>query len=178
MHVSGKKIAISGLLVAFSAVMLVLSSVIETNSLFLIAAASFCVGIAIREWGTRFSMGFLIASTLVNVLVAPNKFYCITFAAMGVYLLLSEYLWKKFAAKTDMKNRVLALWTGKYVIFNCIYIPALLFFQELLFAKKVTGFLLLVFWLVGQIALYVYDRVYLYFQGAIWGKLRTKLMRE
>ena len=78
MHVSGKKIAISGLLVAFSAVMLILSSVIETNSLFLIAAASFCVGIAIREWGIRFGMGFLIASTLVNVFVAPNKFYCLT----------------------------------------------------------------------------------------------------
>lgn len=177
MHVNAKKIAISGLLAAFSAVMLVLSSVIETNSLFLITAASFCVGIAIREWGIPFGVGFLIASTLVNVIVAPNKFYCLTFAVMGVYLIFSEYLWDKIAAKADMKHRTLALWIGKYAIFNCIYIPALLFFQELLFLKKVTGILLAVFWLVGQIALFVYDRVYIYFQGIIWGKLRIKLMK-
>lgn len=176
MHVNGKKIAIAGLLAAFSAVMLILSSVIETNSLFLIAAASFCVGIAIREWGIRFGVGFLIASTLVNVLVAPNKFYCITFAVMGGYLLFSEYLWNKMATKADMKNRTLALWIGKYVVFNCIYIPALLFFQELLFVKKVTGVLLVVFWLAGQVALLVYDRVYVYFQGVIWGKLRVKIL--
>lgn len=178
MHVSGKKIAISGLLVAFSAVMLILSSVIETNSLFLIAAASFCVGIAIREWGIRFGMGFLIASTLVNVFVAPNKFYCLTFAGMGVYLLFSEYLWNKIAAKADMKNRTRTLWFGKYVIFNCIYVPTLLFFRELFFVKKVQGILLVVFWLIGQIALFVYDRVYIYFQGVIWGKFRMKLMKE
>ena len=178
MHVSGKKIAISGLLVAFSVVMLILSSVIETNSFFLIAAASFCVGFAIREWGMRFGMGFLIASTLVNVFVAPNKFYCLTFAGMGVYLLFSEYLWNKIAAKADMKSRTRTLWIGKYVIFNCIYVPTLLFFQELLFVKKVEGILLAVFWLVGQIALFVYDRVYIYFQGVIWGKFRMKLMKE
>lgn len=178
MHVSGRKIAISGLLIAFSAVMLILSSVIETNSLFLIAAASFCVGIAIREWGVGFGMGFLIASTLVNAFVAPNKFYCLTFAGMGVYLLCSEYLWNKIATKANMKNRTLTLWIGKYVIFNCIYVPVLLFFQEFLFVKKVEGMLLVVFWLVGQIALFVYDRVYIYFQGVIWGKFRTKLMKE
>ena len=178
MHVSGKKIAISGLLVAFSAVMLILSSVIETNSLFLIAAASFCVGIAIREWGIRFGMGFLIASTLVNVFVAPNKFYCLTFAGMGVYLLCSECLWNKIEAKADMKNRTRTLWFGKYVIFNCIYVPTLLFFRELFFVKKVQGILLVVFWLIGQIALFVYDRVYIYFQGVIWGKFRMKLMKE
>ena len=178
MYVSGKKIAISGLLVAFSAVMLILSSVIETNSLFLIAAASFCVGIAIREWGIRFGMGFLIASTLVNVFVAPNKFYCLTFAGMGVYLLCSECLWNKIAAKADMKNRTRTLWFGKYVIFNCIYVPTLLFFRELFFVKKVQGILLMVFWLIGQIALFVYDRVYIYFQGVIWEKFRMKLMKE
>ena len=178
MHVSGKKIAISGLLVAFSAVLLILSSVYQTNSLFLIAAASFCVGIAIREWGIRFGMGFLIASTLVNVFVAPNKFYCLTFAGMGVYLLCSECLWNKIAAKADMKSRTRTLWIGKYVIFNCIYVPTLLFFRELFFVKKVQGILLVVFWLIGQIALFVYDRVYIYFQGVIWGKFRMKLMKE
>lgn len=177
MHVNAKKMALAGLLVAVSAVLLVLSSVIETNSLFFICAASFGVGIAIREWGVRFGLGFLVASTLINVLVAPNKFYCITFAAMGGYLFLSEYLWEKIAAKENMRYRTLTLWIGKYVVFNLIYIPALLFFPELLFVKRPTGTLLMVFFLVGQIALFVYDKVYVYFQGAIWGRFRMKLLK-
>ena len=169
MHVGAKRIAIAGLLVAASAVFLILSSVIESNSLFLIAAASFCVGIAIREWGIGFGAGFLSASTLVNLMVAPNKFYCISFAAMGLYLLLSECLCKKIMS-------IWMLWVGKYVIFNVIYIPAVLFFQELLFAREVTGALLVVFLLAGQLALYVYDKAHLYFQNAIWGKLRVKVL--
>ena len=177
MHVNAKKIALAGLLAAFSAVLLILSSVIETNSLFFICLASFCVGIAIREWGVRLGLAFLIASTLINVLTAPNKFYCLTYAALGIYLLCSEYLWEKIAARKQMRHRTLTLWIGKYVIFNLIYIPALLFFQELLFVKRVEGFLLIAFFLAGQIALFVYDKVYAYFQGAIWGKIRMKLLK-
>lgn len=175
MHVNAKKVALAGLLVAFSAVLVGLSSVLETNSLFFICAASFTVGIAIREWGVLFGFAFMLASTLVNVLVAPNKFHCITFAAMGVYLLFSEWLWKKLAEKEGMKHRILLLWIGKFLVFNLIYIPTLLFFQELLFTKKIVGMLLIVFFVAGQVALFIYDRVYAYFQGAIWGKMRGKL---
>lgn len=177
MHVNAKKTALAGLLAAFSTVMLVLSSMIETNSLFFICAASFCVGIAIREWGIRLGFAFLVASTLINVLVAPNKIYCITFAAMGTYLLFSEFLWEKIAATKQMKYRTLTLWIGKYVIFNLIYIPALVFFEEMLFAKEIKGMLWIAFFFLGQIALFVYDKVYGYFQGVIWGKLRMKLLK-
>lgn len=178
MHVNAKKIAVAGLLAAFSAVMLVLSAVMESSSLFFIAAASFCVGIVIREWGVGFGLGFLIASTMVNLIVSPNKFYCATYVAMGLYLLLSEFLWEKVAAKEAVKNRTLILWIGKYVIFNVIYIPVLLFFQELIFTRKMTGFLWFAVFLAGQAALFIYDRAYVYFQGAIWGKLRARLLES
>lgn len=177
MHVKTKKMAIAGLLVAFATVLVVLSSVIETSSLFFIGAASFTVGIAIREWGVQFGAGFLAASILVNIFVAPNKFYSITFAMMGLYLLLSELLWEKIAVKGYMRNRTLIFWIGKYVIFNCIYIPAILFFQELIFVREITGILLLGAFFAGQAALFIYDKAYLYFQGTIWGNLRVKLMK-
>ena len=60
MHVNAKKMATAGLLVAFTVIMLVLSSVVETSSLFFLAAASFCVGISIREWGLRYGFAFLL----------------------------------------------------------------------------------------------------------------------
>ncbi len=176
MHVSAKKIAVMGLLAAFTVVMLMLSSTIESSSLFFIAAASFCVGIVIREWGNLGGLTFLLGSTLLNVLVAPNKLYCITYAGMGLYLVLSEWLWKKIADAPVMENRMLKLWLGKYVIFNLIYIPAIWFMPSLIFTKEIKGILLLVLWAAGQAVLFVYDYAYRYFQGTVWGKFRTRLL--
>lgn len=177
MHVNAKKIAVSGLLAAFTVVMMTLSSVIETSTLFFIAAASFCVGIVIREWGISSGTVFLVGTVFLNLIVAPNKLYCITLAGMGLYLLLSEFLWKKIADAEAMEHRVAKLWLGKYVIFNLIYLPVILFMPNILFAKEVTDGLLIVFWAAGQIALFVYDYAYRYFQGVIWGRLRMKLMK-
>lgn len=177
MHVNAKKIAAAGLLAAFVVVMMILSSTIETNSLFFIAAASFCVGITIREWGIRFGAGFLIASIILILFLAPNKMYCITFAGMGIYLLLVEWLWERIANSEEMKQRAVKLWIGKYVIFNMIYIPVLCFLPSLIVAKKITGILFIAVWAAGQIALFVYDRAYLYFQASVWGKLRMKLVK-
>ncbi|MEE1315355.1 MAG: hypothetical protein UHS49_06305 [Faecalimonas sp.] len=178
MYVKAKKLAVAGLLAAFAAVLLVLSAMIETSSLFFIAAASFCVGIVIREWGLGFGSGFWIASTFVNLLVAPNKYYCGTYAAMGLYLLLSEALWLWLADRSNVKRRTLILWIGKYVIFNTFYLPAVFFLPQLLVAKKPSGMLWLVLVAAGQVALFVYDRAYVYFQGMVWSKLRRRLMKE
>lgn len=176
MHVGAKKIAIAGLLVAFSVVMLVLSSVIETSTLFFVAAASFCVGIAIREWGLKIGFGVFVADLLLGLLVAPNKLYCITFAGMGLYVWLSEVLWEKLAQSARVKRRYLMLWLGKYVIFNAMYIPTLFFMPRLLFAGKINGLAAVLLLLVGQVVLFIYDRAYAYFQSYIWGKLRTKFL--
>lgn len=177
MHVDAKKIAEAGLLAALSVILVILGAVIETNSLFLIAAASFCVGISIREWGIRFGFGFWLACTLLNFMLAPNKIYGLSFSAMGIYIFISEFMWEKLADSNKIKRRKLCLWMGKYVIFNCLYIPAVLFFPSLLFTKKITGSMLWLILIAGQAGLFVFDRAYVYFQGYIWGKFRKKIMR-
>ncbi len=176
MHVKAKQIAIAGLLTAFSVVLVVLATVIESSSLFFIAAASFCVGIVIREWGILFGTCFWTASVLVNFVVSPNKMYCITFAAMGLYLLLSELLWEKIAAQKKVKNRRLCLWIGKYAIFNGIYLPILFGFSSVIFLKELEGTMPFLIVLAGQIALFIFDRAYNYFQTEIWGKVRNKVL--
>lgn len=172
MHVGAKKMAMAGLLAAFAVVMLVLSSVIETNSLFLIAAASFCVGIAVREWGLTFGFAFLVAAVVLNLVVAPNKLYCITFAGMGLYIWLSEMLWEKIATKANLSYRTVWLWIGKYVIFNAMYIPVLFFMPKLIFTGKMNGLAAIAFLLMGQIVFFIYDVAYRYFQAQIWGRLK------
>ena len=58
MHVSGKKMAFSGLMLALTVVLMVLSGVFQFNTLFLLGAASFFVGIMIREFGIKLGAGF------------------------------------------------------------------------------------------------------------------------
>ena len=176
MLLGAKRVAAAGLLTALTAVLMVLSSVIESSSLFFIAAASFCVGIVIREYGQIFGGGFLIASALLNLLVTPNKFYVLTFAGMGLYLLLTEWLFEVIAKSKEMKCRKIKFWLGKYIIFNMIYIPIILFVPNILAGKQVKGMVLIFVLAFGQAALFVYDFAYRYFQENIWGKARKKLI--
>ena len=171
-----KKVAMSGLLAAVTVALMILSSVVESSSLFFIAAASFCVGIVLRECGQIFGVGFWIACIVLNLLLAPNKFYVITFAAMGLYILLTEWLFEKIANAKEMKSRKFKFFVGKYVVFNLIYIPFILFAPKILVAKQVKGMLLLVVLAFGQVALFVYDFAYRYFQENIWSKARKKLL--
>lgn len=178
MHVKAKHIATAGLLVALTVVLINLGTVLEMNTLFFIVAASFCVGIAIREWGLKLGIAFLFASVFVNILLAPNKFYCFTFAGMGIYIWVAEFLWKKIADTEKMRNRVVKLWIGKYFIFNILYIPVLFFMPTLLFTQEIAERMLILFLLAGQIALFVFEVAYEYFQQHIWGKIRMRLLGE
>lgn len=171
MHVGTKKLATLGLLAAFSVLLIVLGAVIETSTLFFLSAASFCVGIAIREWGLRYGISFLAATILVGLLVAPNKIYCVTFAGMGLYLCLAEILWNKFG------NKKALLWCGKYIAFNVMYVPMIIFAPQVLISKEISMPFLFVMWLAGQIGLFVYDKAHDYFQIFVWNKLRKYLLK-
>ena len=178
MHVNKtKQLAIAGLLAAVAAVLMILSSTVETSSLFFIAGASFMVGVVIREWGNKAGLGFWIASSLVNFIVAPDKFYCATYVAMGLYILLSEFLWEKIAESGYLTHRRSLLWLGKLAIFNVMFVPTVLFLQKLIFLRYLETWEMLVVAFLGQIAIVVYDNGYRYFQGTIWGRIRIKLMR-
>ena len=63
------------------------------------------------------------------------------------------------------------------MIFNLMYIPALLLFPKLLFAGEISGKLILVFLLGGQAALFLYDKAYEYFLVQMWGQIRDKLFK-
>ena len=69
MHVNARKIALSGVLAAFAVVLIVLGSIFETSTLFLLAAAAFCVGIVVREWGIAYGL------SLIHILNYKRTFF-------------------------------------------------------------------------------------------------------
>lgn len=178
MHVGAKKMATAGLLVAFSVIMMLLSSVIESSSLFFIAGASFCVGIAVREWGLRLGFAFFVASVGLNFIVAPSKLYCFTLAGMGLYIWVSEWLWRRIADAKELKRRGIILWIGKYIFFNLLYVPVLFLAPHILFTGRINGLFAMMMLLLGQAALYIFDMAYHYVQAQVWGRLRGKFLQK
>lgn len=175
MLVNGKKLAVSGLLMALSVVMIILSGVLDFNTLFFLAAAAFCVGIMVREYELKTGIVFFAGTLLLGFLLAPQKLYCITFAMMGVYVLFVEGLYRFLGKHQNIKNLKLVFGAGKFVIFNIMYLPALFLFPKLLFAGEISGKVMLFFLLGGQIALFLFDKAYEYFLIRMWGNWRGKL---
>jgi hypothetical protein len=176
MHINAKKMVLGGLLLALTVVCMSLGSVIETNTLFLLAAASYFVGIMIRESGKRMGAAFYLGALLLGLIIAPNKLYVLSFAAMGLYILIIEFTWDQLGKAPEKINRTALLWGIKYMIFNLLYIPVLLLFQQILFGRQLPSLWLLGIILAGQGGLWVYDRAYGYVQQHIWGKLRGRLL--
>lgn len=175
MHVNTKKLAVSGLLMALAVVLIILSGVLDFNTLFFLAAAAFFVGIIIQEFNLRYGVAFFVGCLLLGFILAPQKLYCITYGMMGVYVLAVEGLWQYLGRHDRLKGRKLIFHIGKFVVFNLMYLPALLLFPGLLFAGEISGRMLLIFWLGGQAALFVFDRAYEYFLIRMWGQIREKL---
>ena len=173
MHVDSRKTAVGGMAVALAVLCIVLSGILEFNTLFLLAAASFFPGIVIRESGLAAGTASYVAAAVLGFLLAPNKLYCITFAAMGFYVVCSEGLY--LAVARARGGRHIWLWLGKFAIFNLLYLPALTAFPRLIFADGVRGIWLLAAAATGQVLFLVYDRAYEYFLTVLWEKFRTRL---
>ena len=175
MLLNSKKLAFLGLLLAIDDLLIILSGIIEFNTMFLLAAASFCVGIAIRESSKQIGLGFLLASILIGLMLAPNKLYCITYGAFAIYILMIEYAYDMLIRVQDMNRRKILFWVIKYITFNIMYIPILIFLPKLFYQGEIHIGLYLGFVLAGQAALFVFDRAYEYFQRFVWGKFRHNL---
>lgn len=169
--------ALGGLLLALTVVCMALGSIIESGTLFLLAAASFFVGIIFREFGGKTGAAFYVAGVLLGAVLAPNKFYVVTYAALAAYILAVEIVWELLGSwNADVKKKKKVFLAVKYVVFNVIYLPAVLFFQELLFGKMLPHWMLAAVWLGGQVILFFYDGAYEYVQRELWGKVRGRFL--
>ncbi len=175
MLLNSKKLAFLGLLLAVDDLLIILSGIIEFNTMFLLAAASFCVGVAIRESSKQIGLGFLLASILIGLMLAPNKLYCITYGAFAFYILIIEYAYDLLIRVQNINQRKMLFWVIKYITFNLMYIPILIFLPKLFYQGEIHTGLYLGFILAGQAALFVFDKAYDYFQRFVWGKFRHNL---
>lgn len=168
-------LAFLGLLLSVDVILVILSGVLEFNTLFLLAAASFCVGIAIRECNLQLGVGFFLGSVLLSFILAPNKLYCFTYAAMALYLVVIEFAFHQLFKVKNSNSRIRIFWIIKYLVFNALYLPILFLLPKMIYEGNLNQGLIIVLLLGGQLVLFLYDRAYEYFQRSVWSKIRKYL---
>ena len=178
MHLKAKRAAFGGLLLAMTVIFMFLGSVIETNTLFLLAAASFFVGVVFREFGQMTGLAFYLSAVLLGFLLAPNKLYVITFAGMGFYIWGREFIWKILERSAGVKRKMQWYRLAKVILFNGLYLPLILGYGELFFGGEISEWLRYSSVLAGQVIFALYDKAYDYGQLHIWGKISNRLFSE
>ena len=174
MHVKTKQIAFLGLLTAIVTIGIVMGSIIESNTLFLLAASAFAVGIAAREYGLRMAVAFWLACLFLGVIVSPNKLYMITYGVLSFYILFEEASYRYVSKRWNEKGKWVHFFS-KWIVFNLCYFPMLLLFPKIFYGGKISTLLLVGIAVAGQFGWFIYDRAYQYFQGVLWTKFRKRL---
>lgn len=179
MHLKSKQVAWCGIIMAFTVILQIASGIIETSSLFLLAAASFLAGCVERKFGTVTALGFSIGAFILGVILAPQKLYCFTFAGFCVYVLVAEYFRQKDrqAANAGKTFRKSTEYIIKGILYHIMLIAALvisftvtgldvIFSKNMIEkAKDMPVFIIIILGaLCAEFLWLVFDRAYIFFQ--------------
>ena len=167
------RIALLGLFLAINQLLIILAAVLDISSLTFLAGAAMIIGLAIMESGLALGGAFFIASCLLGLILCPNPLYIATYAMMGVYVLIKEFLEKKCKGRMPFA----ALWALKLISFNAYFIPLLLLFPQILLEAGEKKTMLIVIWAMTNAAVVlcdlVYDRVMWFYRTRIRKYKRT-----
>lgn len=162
-----KALAGVALLCGFSVLLQMLGTFISVNTLFFTALAAYLIGFSIHRYGLRYGGMQLSACTLLDVMLNPDKFHWILYGCLGIYIFFSEFIFCKGNRIQDIKKKMRVQLIYNWILFNIIYIPLVLFFQNLLFAGTLPGGIscrslqgMAVLWLAGQAGWFLYDKAY------------------
>jgi hypothetical protein len=176
MHVNVKKLALAAMMLALTLICMVMGSILQTSTFFFLAAASYSVGIVIRESSIHMGAMFYVAAVLLGGILAPDKYHVVSFALMGFYVVMLEFLFPRMIRIADVACRKRIFFVVRIVLFNVMYVPMIVLFQKVVFGKML-GFPALVgMWVLGQGVWWCYDRAYEYVQAVLWTKLRSRII--
>lgn len=134
LHVKSKQVAWCGIIMAITVILQIFAGIIETSSLFLLAAASFLAGCVERKFGVKTAICFSIGACLLGFILAPQKLYCFTFVGFCIYVLVAEFFRGK--SLTDSAFSIKKHGT-QYLIKGILY--HLLLIAALFMSFKITG---------------------------------------
>lgn len=162
MHVNKAKVmAVLGVMAALSTVLTVLGTVISVNTVFFTAAAAFLVGIAVCSYGMGYAVIFFFVCLALDFFVNPNKLHVFLYLALAGYILLAEGTWIFIGGRKERRREWLHRGI-RFLIFEVIYLPLLIFVPQLLVADTMLAkpWFMLIMIPGGVIAWIIYDLAY------------------
>lgn len=167
MLLKSKDIAYLGVLLGLNQLFIILSSVIETNTIILFAAAALIVGVVIVEFGGKSGIVFYIASCILGFFLTFNKVELTTYIIFfGFYSIIKHLL------EVKINNRNI-LYAAKFLYFNLaliiMYLVVKLF---ILFELK--------WWMIlaAQVMFVIYDYAFTIFITGYINNIKPKIKRN
>lgn len=164
---NSKKIALNGILGALAVVSLLLAAVVPTNTLSFYALSSFFISVVIVENGIRAGWLFFAATSLLSLIVVPDKLTLVPYVIFfGVYGIVKYYI--------ERLNKLAPEYILKFIYFNLCAGLAVATVSRLFNNAFISG---LPWWLLVialEIVFFLYDYVYTLFIGYYRDKLRTR----
>lgn len=158
----------SGILGALAVICLFLASILPTNRLSLYALSSFFISVVIIEGGIKAGWLFYAASTLLSLILVPDKPAIIPYVIFfGIYGIIKYHI--------EKINRLFIEYILKFVYFNLCMAAAILLIRQV-FAESVK--IALPWWViiaVFEVVFFIYDYVYSMFIAYYREKLRKRL---
>jgi hypothetical protein len=167
MLLKSKDIAYLGILLGLNQLFIILSSVIETNTIILFAAAALIVGIVIVEFGGKSGIAFYIASCILGFFLTFNKIEIITYILFfGLYSIIKHVL------EVKTKNKTI-LYSGKFLFFNTA-IVSLYFIVKIFISFELSWWMIL----AAQVLFIIYDYAFTIFITSYINNIRPKIKRN
>ncbi len=166
MLLESKDVAYLGVLLGLNQLFIILSSVIETNTIILMAAAALIVGVVIVEFGGKAGIAFYVASCILGFFLTFNKVEIITYICFfGVYSIIKHYI------ETITLNKYISYGT-KITLFN---ISLLSMYMIIRIFINIT----LRWWIIlaAQVLFIVYDYAFTIFINQYINSIQPKLKR-
>jgi hypothetical protein len=167
MLLKSKDIAYLGILLGLNQLFIILSSVIETNTIILFAAAALIVGIVIVELGRKSGIAFYIASCILGFFLTFNKIEIITYILFfGLYSIIKHVLEVKTRNKT-------ILYFGKFLFFNTALV-SLYFIVKFFISFELSWWMIL----AAQVLFIIYDYAFTIFITSYINNIKPKIKRN
>lgn len=166
MLLKSKDTAYLGVLLGLNQLFIILSSVIETSTIILMAAGALVVGVVVVEFGGKTGILFYIASCILGFILTFNKVEIISYICFfGIYSIIKHYI------ETKVLNGYIS-YAVKIASFN------ILIFLTYLTARLFINFPLQ--WLMilsAQVLFLIYDYAFTTFINVYINSIKPKLRR-
>jgi len=166
MLLKSKEMALLGVLLGLNQLFIILSSVVETNTIILMSGASLIVGVVIVEFGVKSGILFYAASCMLGFFLTFNKVEIITYILFfGMYSIIKHIIEVRIVNKK-------AQYAVKFTYFN-------LSLLIMYFVIKIFITLELHWWMIlgGEILFFIYDYAFTIFINYYLNIIRPKIIK-